>query len=113
MSGLFGMMGNYESRCVDRYQDDDNGIAISTAVVTDSSKPYETAVAHPQYNDGKWIVVELYDTKKEAQTGHDKWTKIMTSSKLPTQISAAGDCIFAQLVKTIDGEQIYEIGSAK
>ena len=90
---FFSMTGNYEERKVARYTKD--GVDISTAAVNDSSKPFETAIGHAQYNDGKWIIVELYDTKEEARKGHDKWIEIMTAKKLPAIIKDVGDCEIA------------------
>ncbi len=93
---LAGMIGNAEERRVATYKK--NGLFVDTCLVTDSDKPYETAVAHPAYNKGKMIIVELYDTKEEAKKGHDKWLKRMTTGKLPETLRdtstavAAGFC---------------------
>lgn len=38
---------------------------------------YETAIC----SDKPWIVVEKYDTKEEAQVGHDKWVKVCEEEK--------------------------------
>ena len=79
------MMGSYESRKVDRYEQD--GIIISTARVTDSEEPYETAISHPNYNGGKWIIVQTYISREESIQGHLKWVGIMTDDKkLPQQL---------------------------
>ena len=45
-SGLFEMMYNYDSRCVGRYESEDGKVMVSTALVTDGRKPYETAIRH-------------------------------------------------------------------
>lgn len=87
MSDLFGFMSmadNYEGRKVARY--DKDGVFVDTALVTDATQPYETAVQHPSYNDNKLIIVELYDTKEEAKEGHNRWVKTMTSDELPDKI---------------------------
>jgi hypothetical protein len=84
MFEFLGMAGNYEQRKVDRY--DGDGLMVSTAAVNDSSKPYETAVKHVDYNDDKHVIVELYDTKEEAQKGHDKWVATMTADALPNKL---------------------------
>ena len=86
MFEFLSMMGNYESRKVDRYNGPD-GFYISTAAVNDSDHHYETAVAHPQFNDGKLIIVEMYDTKAEAQAGHTKWVQTMTAKTLPKSLA--------------------------
>lgn len=81
---MFDMIGNYEERKVARYEKD--GLFISTAMVTDGDDPYETAVAHPQYNDGIMVIVESYPTKAAAKRGHAKWLKRMTAKRLPKQL---------------------------
>lgn len=57
----------YEQRKVDRFEDD-NGLVVDTVAVIDSSRPYETAVRHPKYNNRAWIVIEEYNTKEAAHT---------------------------------------------
>ena len=84
MFGFLSMMGNYEERKVERFEAED--LIIDTAAVTDSTKPFETAIKSPLYNDNKWVIVELYDTKEEAIAGHKKWVSIMTSNILPKEL---------------------------
>lgn len=88
MFDFFRMIGSYESRKVARYEK--NGLLVSTCEVYDSEYPHETAVAHPDYNNGMAIVVESYDNKKNAEEGHLKWVEIMTSEKLPSVIESNG-----------------------
>ena len=83
MFDYFDMAYNYEDRKVANYTSGDVTLFVDTARVTDSSKPYETAISHPKYNHNKWVIVELYDTKEEAQIGHDKWVALMTAEILP------------------------------
>lgn len=93
MKGLFGFMDmadNYADRKVGRYEQDD--LLVSTCLVTDADKPYETAVAHPEYNNGTIVIVETYDTKHQARIGHDKWLAKMTASELPESISDNNCC---------------------
>lgn len=71
MFNFFDMMDNYEDRKIDNYQGEN--FEIDTCRVTDASSPYETAIKHELFNDGKWIVIEEYDTAEEAQQGHDQW----------------------------------------
>lgn len=78
------MAGDYDQRAVARYEEGD--VFVDTCRVYDSDQPYETAVSHPKYNDNKLIIVQLYDTKEEAQAGHDFWVKTMTSESLPDTI---------------------------
>jgi len=83
------MLNNtYEQRQVARYEKD--GVFVDTCAVNDSDQPFETAIEHPKYNDGKMIVVQMYDTKEQAQKGHDKWVEKMTSKELPKAIKNVG-----------------------
>ena len=103
----FEMMFNYEERKVTRYEQDN--LIIDTCAITDSDQPYETAVAHPSYNDGNFIIVELYKTKEEAQIGHDKWVKIMTSENLPTVLKDESSSEIKKFACSItDIETIFE-----
>ena len=79
----------YEQRKVDRYETEE--LFISTAHVIDSRKPYETAIAHPAYNEGAIVIVQMYDNIEDAQAGHDKWVQIMTADKLPDYLTDAND----------------------
>lgn len=88
MFGFLSMMGNYESRKVDRYEGEN--LVIDTCLVTDDPDyPYETAVSHPEYNNGEWVIVEQYLSKEDAKTGHNKWVEIMTNS-LPDELINIG-----------------------
>ena len=81
MFGFLDMIDNYEKRLV---ANDKRGDAvIDTVAVTDSDDPFETAVQHPQYNSGGWVIVETYKTKEDSQVGHDKWVKVMSADILP------------------------------
>lgn len=93
--GLFDFLqdaDNYEERRVARYEEDD--LFISTCRVSDSTKPFETAVAHPKYNGGKIVIVELYNTEKEAQEGHARWVNTM-SSHAPRVLHDVSTCTSA------------------
>lgn len=81
-------VGNYEDRKVGRY--DDGDISISTCAVSDGSKPFETAISHPDYNNNGWIIVESYDTREEAKNGHQKWIETVKAS-LPDNLSDVGN----------------------
>lgn len=65
---------------VERYEDDN--LLVSTIQATDHDG-YETAIAHPDYNDGALIIVECYDSEDEARMGHAKWPATMTTKELP------------------------------
>lgn len=97
MFGFLGMIGNYEDRKVDRYEDDSMGLVVSTAMVTDSDRPYETAVAHPSYNGGDFVIVEIYDTKEDAQEGHNEWVAKMTADTLPNGLIDVSTSELAEL----------------
>ena len=88
------MGGSYEERCVGRYDDENVGLMVSTASVNDGAYPFETAVAHPKYNDGDMVIVEAYDTKEDAKAGHDRWETVMTARELPEQLV---DCLNSEV----------------
>lgn len=98
MFGFLDMMGTYEQRKVDLYKDEVLKIMVSTAKVTDGRQPYETAVCHPEYNSGNHIIVQDYNTKAEAQTGHNNWVTLMTSDKLPDKLVDIANSEIAQLI---------------
>lgn len=87
MFEFFQDIGNYQARKVDCYNDE--RLLVSTARVWDGSQPYETAIEHPEYNEGKMIIVEVYDDRDAAQEGHDRWVSLMTGDALPEKIQ---DC---------------------
>jgi hypothetical protein len=103
--------GNYEERKVDRFENDD--LSISTCRVSDSKRPFETAVKHPKYRQDKWIVVEKYDTKEQAQTGHDKWVETMTTDPLPAKLIDVSDNEIRDMSDSLglEWEEEFEYGS--
>lgn len=94
---------NYEDRKVARFEQGD--VLVSTARVSDSLQPFETAVAHPDYNNGKLVIVQMYDTKEEASIGHNKWVKLMTSDNLPDELVDVSTAEIRQLLG--GGEIVY------
>lgn len=102
MFDFLSMMGTHDERKIDTY--DENGIFVDTCLVTDGSQPYETAIAHKNYNNGDMVIVESYDTKDEAQLGHEKWVSIMTSDRLPEYLIDCANADIAQLVELVGGE---------
>jgi len=69
---------------------------VSTVEVHDHPPTkFETAVAHPEYNDGSLIIVQEYMTEEQALAGHKRWVKIMTSNELPEQIEDVSSAIAA------------------
>ncbi len=81
---IMGMASTYESRKVGKFENDE--LMVSTALVTDGYKPYETAILHPEYRGGDYVIVEAYDTKEEAGIGHNKWVMLLTAEKLPEEL---------------------------
>ena len=97
--GLFDFldMAPYIERKVDRYEAKD--LIVDTCQVTDADKNYETGISHREYNESKWIIVELYNTSEEAQKGHKKWVKKMTSKSLPKELIDVSTCDSAKLLR--------------
>lgn len=100
MFGFFADMGNYESRKVAK--DEYEWGFVSTAEVSDGRKPYETAVKHTRYNDGKIVIVECYDSKERARKGHGRWVARMTAEKLPGSLT---DCANSEIQQAIDAAE--------
>ena len=71
--------GNHADRVIDNYQAGDE-IEIDTCRVSDGKQPYETGIRHPEFNDGRWIIVEAYDTRDLALAGHSRWVHAMTTA---------------------------------
>uniref|UniRef100_A0A6H1ZH70 Uncharacterized protein n=1 Tax=viral metagenome TaxID=1070528 RepID=A0A6H1ZH70_9ZZZZ len=93
---IFGFLSdtnNYLERVVGRYPEEGEFL-VDTAKVSDGKQPYETAVAHPYFNEGKVVIVEAYPTKKAANKGHKKWVNIMTADELPKELV---DCCNAHI----------------
>jgi len=88
---------NYEERKVANYEDKKTGLIVDTCAVFDSEQPFETGICHPLYNNGNWIIVELYDTGEKAQKGHDKWVKKMTADFLPKTLKDISSCEVAKI----------------
>jgi hypothetical protein len=83
----------YEFRCVDRFEKP--GLYISTAYV-DDTRQYETAIASPYYNAMNLVIVEQYANKEQAETGHEKWVRIMDVAygKLPNVLDTNAADVF-------------------
>lgn len=96
--GFFSMMDDYDTRNVDNYSD--GFMTIDTSAATDTDRPFETGIQHPQFNDGKWVIVEYYDTREDAQVGHNKWVYKMTH-ELPDMLVDVSTCEIALLIDAI------------
>jgi len=101
-------MGNYDQRAVDRFEE--GQIIVDTCEVSDGEKPFETAVMHPEYNNGKWIAVQAYDTVEEAQRGHNNWVRTMTNKVLPKSLKECGNCGVAALLEAVGGKIEFNRG---
>jgi hypothetical protein len=105
MFNFFEMMGNYEQRKVANFEKGD--LVVDTAAVTDADKPYETGIQHPAYNAGEWVIVELYDTKEEAQKGRNRWVKKMTGKKMPKELRDVSTAGTAKLIDAVRGDMSW------
>lgn len=66
---------DYQRRLVardDKLDPDELPFILDTVAVDDREWMYETAIKHPKFNDNEWIVIRGYDTKEEAETGHEE-----------------------------------------
>ena len=100
LEDLLKMYGAYEMRKVARYED--GSLIVDTVAVTDADQPFETAVSHPSYNDGDWIIVEEYGTKEEAEKGHNRWVQKMTPDGLPDQLVDVSTAWPAKLLRNME-----------
>jgi len=99
MYSLFGfldMADDYEDRLIENTKAEDaTGLCytVDTCRVTDSEQAYETGVEHPSFNEGQWVIVEMYDTESQARAGHARWVEAM---KMPPKelldVSSAEIC---------------------
>ena len=100
-SNILSMMGNYEDRKVARHDDEETGLMVSTAAVYDSTLPYETAVAHPAYNDDEIVIVEMYPTNEKARVGHERWVARMVAPSLPSALRDVSTSEFAEFIDAV------------
>lgn len=92
---------------IDRFKLDD--LVVSTIAPSDNSG-YETAVSHPNYDRGHFIVVEEYSTIEAAKEGHERWVKTMTTLPLPESLVDVGTNMIATLATILgaDPKSPYE-----
>ena len=110
MNNLFGFMkdfGNYNERKVARFPEGSTEWLVDTAAVSDSDQPFETAVKHPAFNDGKMVIVELYPTRADAEKGHARWVKKMTAKKLPLSLEDVSSCGAAQMLDALGASRKF------
>jgi hypothetical protein len=111
MENLFGFINditNYQDRVIGRYDGDDEKTMVSTARVSDGRHPYETAFRHPDYNEGKMVIVEAYDSKDDAAAGHSKWVKVMTDGPLPDVLIDCENSGISEVLGAIGGKLRFE-----
>ncbi len=99
MFDFLDMQGTYKDRLVENTKI--NSAEVDTVMVTDSAEPYETGISHPQYNDGSWVIVEMYNTKKEAKEGHKRWVEVFSKDELPVKLEDVSTSNIAELLKTV------------
>lgn len=99
-------MAPYEERVVDHFEKDD--LIIDTAAVNDGDYPFETGITWPsEYPDSDgWVIVEAYNTREEAQAGHDKWVATMTSPTLPDELRDCSNSKISQVIDALGGERV-------
>jgi len=110
MFEFINMTSTYESRKIDRYENEDAHVTVSTATINDSPAYAETAVCHPDYNDGKWIIVENHADRKSAQKAHNNWVKTITTKPLPNKLVDVSRCEVRELLDTFthnDEDWVY------
>lgn len=88
---LFNEVANFEK----------GRLTVDTCGVADADKPFETGISHPAYNDGDWVIVQLYKTKATAIRGHKKWVKLMTAKKLPKELKNVSTTETAKMVNVV------------
>lgn len=83
-----------------KWVDMENRMMVSTVEADDTRHSYETAVCHPKFRNGKWIIVEEYDSVKDAECGHRIWiTKMQLDDyNYLEDVSTAEMALLADLV---------------
>jgi len=61
-----------------------DGVRLSTARL--SSGKFQTIMEHPEYNDGRPMVVANTDTVLEAERAHNEWAWMVKDDALPDEI---------------------------
>jgi len=78
---------------------------VSTVTPSDTNEP-ETAVEHPDYNNGKWVIVEEYKSIGDAKIGHEKWVKAMTAEILPEILVDVSSSPVKQFLEMLSPEEV-------
>lgn len=88
-------IGNYESRKVMR-EDLPEGF-VSTCFVSDGKQPFETAISHKEWDNGKLVIVQAYDTMEEAALAHLEWVEKFKNKDFPDEIFDCKNALLTQL----------------
>lgn len=110
MLDMFGMISNYEERKIANTKV--GKAEIDTCKVTDVYAIAETGIKHPQYNEGKWIIVEEYHSVEEAKNGHKKWVAVFKKG-LPEELKDVSSFIFKQLADIMGNDPTHKRSELK
>lgn len=69
----------YKNNNIERIVYKSDEFFIDTCLPTDTGY-WETGISSKNFNDGRWIIVDEYESKKKAESGHKKWIEFMTTS---------------------------------
>jgi hypothetical protein len=75
---------------------------VSTIFAGDTNR-YETAIAHPFYNDGTLIVVGSWDDEEDARHGHKYWVERVVLDAMPNPLTDVSTSETALLLDAFDG----------
>lgn len=101
----------YEQRVVAYFND--GALHVSTVGVNDGNLPFETGVAHPEYNDGAWVIVAAYRTREDAAEGHKVWVKAMTEGELPDALVDVANSELAQVLVHDGVKMVFPRGNQR
>jgi len=104
--GFLNMANNYEFRKVGRWESDDGEYFVSTVMVSDGEFDYETAIKHPDYNNGEIVIVDKYNTKEEALAGHSKWLDHVNIGPMPNKIGVV-NCFLSEIAESLGVTQEF------
>ena len=100
MFEFMSMAGNYEDRLVANTVIND--VEIDTVAVTDSDQPYETGIQSKAYNNGDWVIVEMYETEALAEDGHKKWIETFGSNEFPSELNDVSTSSIKKLAQMLE-----------
>ena len=89
---------------IDRHEEGD--LIVSTVHPPEAHRLAETAISHPEYDNGKWIIVQEYDDLGQARAGHLKWVEIMSSPDLPDELHDVSSIAISVLIDVLSPDRI-------